>query len=139
MREVCILDCDSPSYPPDDDERRQCGCALCLADLRKKMADIPTRLTGRIIKISKTGWGFISSKEIEFTRIFFHWTVLTQDTLGFKELKIGMNVEFTPIKIPIKGWRAVHVRVIPKETKDEEKRTGDSDSENTPQEVPVTE
>lgn len=29
----CILDCDSPSYPPDDSERRQCGCYLCTKDL----------------------------------------------------------------------------------------------------------
>lgn len=26
----CILDVDSPSYPPNDDERQQCGCKLCL-------------------------------------------------------------------------------------------------------------
>lgn len=74
-----------------------------------------SRLTGRVIKISKTGWGFISSKEIEFTRIFFHWTQLTQDTLKFTDIRIGMQVEFTPVQIPVKGWRAVHVRVIPKE------------------------
>lgn len=78
-----------------------------------------SRLTGRVIKISKTGWGFISSKEIEFTRIFFHWTQLTQDTLKFTDIRIGMQVEFTPIQIPVKGWRAVHVRVIPKEVKEE--------------------
>lgn len=73
---------------------------------------------GRIIKISKDGWGFISSKEIEFTRIFFHWTALQQNTLGFKELKTGMWVEFTPTQVTGKGFRAVHVKVIDREKQD---------------------
>jgi len=73
-----------------------------------------TKVVGRVIKVHKTGWGFISSKEIEFTRIFFHWTALRQDTVKFPELKTGMTVEFTPVEIPGKGYRAVHVRVIPK-------------------------
>lgn len=73
-----------------------------------------TKVVGRIIKVSKTGWGFISSKDIEFTRIFFHWTALRQDTLSFPELKTGMMVEFTPLKIEGKGYRAVHVKVIDK-------------------------
>lgn len=25
----CILDCDSPSYPPEIDEYKQCGCRYC--------------------------------------------------------------------------------------------------------------
>lgn len=73
-----------------------------------------TKVIGRVIKVHKTGWGFISSKDIEFTRIFFHWTALRQDTLKFPELKTGMHVEFTPVEIPGKGFRAVHVRVIDK-------------------------
>ena len=73
-----------------------------------------TRVIGRVIKVHKTGWGFISSKEIEFTRIFFHWTALRQDTVKFPELKTGMHVEFTPVEIPGKGFRAVHVRVVNK-------------------------
>lgn len=72
------------------------------------------RVTGRIIKIHKTGWGFISSREIEFTRIFFHWTALRQNTLKFPELKTGMVVEFTPLEIPDKGYRAMHIFVIDK-------------------------
>ena len=72
-----------------------------------------TRVTGRIIKVSDNGWGFISSKEIRFTRIFFHWTALRQDTLKFTELKTGMIVEFTPVEVQGKGVRAVHVRVMP--------------------------
>ena len=73
------------------------------------------KVVGRIIKISKAGWGFISSKEIEFTRIFFHWTALRGDTLSFKDLKTGMKVEFTPVEYPGKGYRAMHVRVLLKE------------------------
>lgn len=80
----------------------------------KKMTNT-NKVIGRIIKVSKEGWGFISSKDIEFTRIFFHWTALRQDSLPFLELRTGMQVEFTPLQIPGKGWRAVHVRVVERE------------------------
>ena len=79
-----------------------------------------TKVIGRVIKVHKDGWGFISSKEIKFTRIFFHWTALRQDTLKFLELKTGMYVEFTPLEIPEKGYRAMHVRVIERPTNVEE-------------------
>ena len=69
------------------------------------------RVSGRIIKVHKAGWGFISSREIEFTRIFFHWTSLKQNTLTFPLLKTGMIVEFTPVQVPDKGWRAIHIIV----------------------------
>lgn len=71
-----------------------------------------TRAVGRIIKVHKKGWGFISSRDIEFTRIFFHWTALRQDTLKFLELRTGMWVEFTPLEVPGKGHRAMHMRVV---------------------------
>jgi cold shock CspA family protein len=86
-----------------------------------KMTD--TKVVGRVIKVSKQGWGFISSKEIEFTRIFFHWTALRQDTIPFLELKTGMMVEFTPLKIEGKGYRAVHVRVVEKQVVNEPPNT----------------
>ena len=89
------------------------------------MEDIEKKVVGRVIKVHKTGWGFISSKEIEFTRIFFHWTALRQDTVKFPELKTGMHVEFTPVEIPGKGFRAVHVRVIPKVVTNEPEETED--------------
>ena len=79
-----------------------------------------TRVIGRIIKVNRAGWGFISSKEIEFTRIFFHWTALQYNTTPFLELKTGMMVEFTPLKIEGKGYRAVHMRVLEKEVKNDE-------------------
>ncbi len=77
------------------------------------------KVIGRIIKVSDEGWGFISSKEIKFTRIFFHWTHLKQDTLPFLELKSGMMVEFTPSQMSGKGWRAMNIRVIEKPTRKE--------------------
>lgn len=67
---------------------------------------------GRIIKLSPDGWGFISSKDVPFTRIFFHWTSLVQDTLGFAQLHKGMRVSFTPIEIKEKGIRAIKIKVI---------------------------
>lgn len=71
------------------------------------------RALGKIIKISDEGWGFISSKEIKFTRIFFHWTSLRQDTLRFQDLRNGMQVEFTPIEVDGKGYRAIKIKVMP--------------------------
>lgn len=70
------------------------------------------RAVGKIIKLSDKGWGFISSKDIKFTRIFFHWTSLTQDTLKFPELRNGMKVEFTPIEVLNKGTRAIKIKVV---------------------------
>lgn len=74
------------------------------------------RITGKIIKLSDKGWGFISSKEIPFTRIFFHWTGLNQNTLKFNELKTGMIVEFISIELKEdskeKGWRAIKIEVV---------------------------
>lgn len=70
------------------------------------------RVTGKIIKVSDEGWGFISSKDIKFTRIFFHWTSLKQGTLKFQELKNGMKVEFTPVEVENKGWRAIKIIVL---------------------------
>lgn len=37
MSAACILDCDSPSYPPSDYERIQCGCAQCSSDVLAKI------------------------------------------------------------------------------------------------------
>lgn len=70
------------------------------------------RVQGKIIKVSSDGWGFISSKDIKFTRIFFHWTSLRQDTLKFTDLRNGMKVEFTPVEVENKGWRAIKIKVV---------------------------
>lgn len=74
------------------------------------------RMVGKIIKLSDKGYGFISSRNLEFTRIFFHWTALRQNTKSFLDLTVGMQVEFTPIQLPEKGWRATKIEVI--ETED---------------------
>ena len=74
------------------------------------------RYRGKIFKIqSEKGYGFISSKEIPFTRIFFHWSALMPDTLNFKKLKEGMLVEFNATGNPEKGTRAIKIRVIENE------------------------
>lgn len=71
------------------------------------------RMEGKIIHVSEDeGWGFVTSLEIKFTRIFFHWTSLRQDTKKFTELKKGMKVEFTPIEVKDKGYRAIKIKVI---------------------------
>jgi len=76
------------------------------------MTNEDKRIAGKITKLSGSGWGFITSMEIEFTRIFFHWSALNQDTLNYKELKLGMKVEFTPIMLQDKGYRAVRIKVL---------------------------
>jgi cold shock CspA family protein len=75
------------------------------------------RVIGKIIKVSDEGWGFISSKDIKFTRIFFHWTSLKQDTLKFTDLRNGMKVEFTPVEVQDKGFRAIKIVVVKDESK----------------------
>jgi len=70
------------------------------------------RVQGRITLINEEGWGFISSKEIPFRRIFFHWSFLEQDTLKFEEIEEGMMVEFKPLDIPEKGWRAIKIKIL---------------------------
>lgn len=37
-RPNCILDCDSPSYPPHKEEYQQCGCERCLNHLAARAA-----------------------------------------------------------------------------------------------------
>ena len=89
-------------------------------EIDDKHEDDPNkRVQGRIIKVSDDGWGFIISKAIPFTRIFFHWTSLYQSTLHFTELKSGMQVEFLPIQIADKRWRAIKIEVLPNEHNEE--------------------
>jgi cold shock CspA family protein len=76
------------------------------------------RIEGTIIKLDD-GWGFISSHAIPYTRIFFHWSALNQDTLHFTQLKKGMEVEFEPMEFPGKGLRAIKIKVIEGDIEDE--------------------
>jgi len=70
-----------------------------------------TRFHGKIIKVSKDGYGFISSKDIPFTRIFFHWSALRPDTKKFTDLKTGMKVSFVAFTTEDKGYRAIKIKV----------------------------
>lgn len=79
-------------------------------------------MRGKIVKVDKKGgWGFISSFEVPFTRIFFHWVDLKSSTKNMLELKRGMDVEFEVIDHPYKnknndkeviGKRAIKIEVI---------------------------
>ena len=71
------------------------------------------RITGKIIHLEEDkGWGFITSPDIKFTRIFFHWTALQPDTLNFTLLKKHMKVDFTPKLFNETNWRAIKIKVI---------------------------
>lgn len=72
----------------------------------------PKLIQGKIIHLSDEGYGFISTKEIPFTRIFFHWNGLRGDTLKFTDLKVNMKVEFSAHQHTERGWRAVNIKVI---------------------------
>ena len=72
----------------------------------------PERFIGKIIHLSNSGWGFITSEDVKFERIFFHWTGLEQDTLRFPNLTNGMKVEFTPKEYEDRGLRAIKIKVI---------------------------
>jgi len=74
---------------------------------------------GRIIKLSERGYGFISCKDIPFTKIFFHWSALNNDTKNFQELRIGDNIEFEHLVLEgVDGQqdrhRALRIRVLDK-------------------------
>lgn len=77
------------------------------------------QIKGKIIHLNDDkGFGFITSEDIKFERIFFHWTALIQDTKKFTELKIGMRVKceayevFPTDRYPKqKGWRAIKIEV----------------------------
>ena len=73
------------------------------------------KTTGKIVKLSPSGWGFIISPELPFTRIFFHWTALQQNTLNFIDLRVGMKVKFFTQKYKENGVRAYKLEVIPNE------------------------
>lgn len=53
MRKNCILNCDSPSFPPSDYERRQCGCENCLKDLSPAPVHVQETATPRTKALRK--------------------------------------------------------------------------------------
>lgn len=87
-------------------------------EFSKKEIELPkgefveTRARGKITKVHPNGYGFISSKDIPFTRIFFHWSGLKPTTRNFTDLSVGLWVEFNPYKIEGRGYRAIQIEVI---------------------------
>lgn len=75
--------------------------------------DKTKRFTGKIIHTDKVkGFGFITSEEIPFTRIYFHWTGLKQDTLNFLQLDKNINCEFSIKQFDDGRIRAIKIRVL---------------------------
>jgi len=70
-----------------------------------------TVIQGKILSLNDKGFGFISSTSLRFTKIYFHWSALEQDTLNFALLKKGMKVEFKLIHTQ-QGPRGIKVRVL---------------------------
>lgn len=73
---------------------------------------ITNLVMGNEEKGKKGGYGFISSEQLPFERIFFHWSGLRQDTLRFPDLKKRMKVEFQLQHDPYDGYRAIKIIVI---------------------------
>ena len=82
------------------------------AESESTSVDRNRRYRGKIFRIHTAGYGFISSKEIPFERIFFHWSALSPGTLNFKNLEEGMQVEFSAREVPEKGMRAIKIVVV---------------------------
>ncbi len=83
------------------------------------MSDISKRIEGKIIHLDEEGWGFFSSDEVKYERIFFHWSALSKGERNFKYLQRGMRCTFDCVFIkaskdglPDKGWRALKIKVV---------------------------
>lgn len=89
------------------------------------------RIRGKVTRVDPKGFGFIISREIPFTRIFFHWSGLVQSTRNFKDLEKGMMVEFNPLLVPDKGYRALRIEVVEANETDANYSEEDFDDEDT--------
>jgi cold shock CspA family protein len=69
----------------------------------------PKRYKGKIFKKSYKGFGFITSEEIPFEKIFFHWTALAN--CKFTNIKEKQVVTFNAFEVPDKGWQAINIRM----------------------------
>lgn len=69
-------------------------------------------VVGSESKDKKGGYGFISSPDLPYERIFFHWSGLRQDTLRFPDLKKRMRVEFQLQHNEHDGYRAIKISVM---------------------------
>lgn len=72
------------------------------------------KLIGKVFLVNKRGYGFISCKEVPFTRIYFHWTNMIPQTINFKELKRGDEVEFDLVKKGDGTYKAIKIDVLEK-------------------------
>lgn len=63
-------------------------------------------------KNKKGGYGFITSPDLPFERIFFHWSGLDQKTLRFPDLKKRMRVEFKLQHDEFDGYKAIKIKVL---------------------------
>lgn len=89
-----------------------------------ELTGVEKRYKGKVIAIIEGeggGYGFISSRDIPYRRIFFHWSALLPDTKTFDKLEEGDEIEFTGINLPdseengvkkIRGWRALRIKVL---------------------------
>lgn len=75
-------------------------------------ATVGDNLVGVINNLRKEGYGFITSEQLPFERIYFHWTGLKQDTMRFPQLKKRMRVEFQLQHDPEKGYKAIKIKVM---------------------------
>jgi cold shock CspA family protein len=78
----------------------------------KPVAKVGDVITGTINNIRHEGYGFITSPDLPFERIFFHWSGLRQDTLRFPKLKKRMRVEFQLAYDEVEGFRAIKIKVL---------------------------
>ncbi len=83
------------------------------------MSDTSKRIEDKVIHLDEEGWGFFSSDEVKYERIFFHWSALSKGERNFKYLQRGMRCTFDCVFIkaskdglPDKGWRALKIKVI---------------------------
>lgn len=82
------------------------------------MENTPRRIQGKIFSINeKKGYGFITSLELEFTKIYFYWTNLVNGISFTEDLHKGMLVEFDLVYVEAKegrpaGWNAFRIDIV---------------------------
>lgn len=69
------------------------------------------KIIGKIIHLSQNGYGFIESKELQFTRIYFSWKNL-HPAVQFTRLKVGDLLEFFPYFTEGRGYKAMKITKV---------------------------
>lgn len=86
--------------------------------VKKEVEAKERRIQGKIIRVDPRGFGFMTSEELPFERIFWHWTSLQLNTLKFPAVKRGMKVEFVARhqgqdhEGKDRGYKAIRIEVI---------------------------